>query len=195
MAVAAVGLGTAAVAGVAIRHHVREGALQKKHGEDYVPKKAKYHHYTNNNAARRIAKTRNFKPTGKHAGHGHKEGVWLTRHHKKGHYDGMTRDVFGKARVTVKLSRREVLAAKTHSIHGGLDKSNKHISHIQVHKTALHGKRMKHNLPKTRSGTRRRAHANRGHAGNHMRSYTISRDMAVSPLRSRIKRKGRRRRG
>ena len=187
----------AVVGGVAIRHHVREHALQKKHGEDFVPRKATYHHYTNNNAARRIAKTRKWKVTGKNGGHGHHEGVWLT--HVKGHgTDSLTRDVFGKARVSVRLSRKEVLGSRTHSIPGGLDKTNRKITHVQVHKSLLQGKRVRHNLPKTARGTRSRAQASRRYtiANPHLHTssrrskhaYGISRNMAVNPVRRNIKR-------
>lgn len=184
-------IGAVAYAGHKGRHAIRDHALQKRHGGDYVPRKAKYHHYTNSNAARKIVKHRSFKPTGKHAGHGHSEGVWLTRHSKRGHYDGETRDVFGKARVTVKLKRSHVLKHRTHSIPGGLSKSNKHVSHIQIHKSGLAGKRMKHNLPKTSRGVRRRYTAHRRMGSS---SYGAGKNIAVSPIRRRIKRATKRRR-
>lgn len=194
-------VGAAAVIGAgayATRTHVREGALRKKHGEDYIARNAKYHHYTKPGAARKIAKTKTWKPTGKHTGHGHKDGVWLTT----GKRDGTTRDVFGKARVTTRLKRKEVLGAKTHNIPGGLsagrDKRDKGVHHVQVHKSLMNGRKVKTNLPKTVSGTRRRVAGNLRRAnadpdvGRKMVAYVAARNTAVNPARAAIKRRVRR---
>lgn len=183
---AGVVVGVAAVGGAAYagRTYARERGLKAKHGSTYVPKVGVYSHYTSNRSARVIAKTRTWKPTSKHAGHGAADGVWLTRHSKLGHYDGMTRDVFGKAKVSTVLSRRQVLGNMTHAIPGGLDKSNANIYHVQVHKDLLNGRRVHHNLPKTRRGTRRRAQAN---FSSGMSGYQAARNMAVNPYRARGK--------
>lgn len=178
---AAIGIG-----GYAAYEYSRESSLKQQHGVDYIPKIGKYSHYTNNNSARRIAATRSWNPTGKNGGHGSSEGVWLTRHSKLGHYDGLTRDVFGKARVDVVLSRKTVLGSMEHSIPGGLDRSNKNITHVQVNKKALQGKRVSHNLPKTPGGTRSRAQA---HFASGKSGYRVAVNMAVNPVRAKAKKR------
>lgn len=184
--------GTAlAVGGAAYATHrgVKENGLKKKHGAGYIPRKAKYSHYTNNNAARRISKTRNFHSTGKNSAkrYHNDNAVWLTRHNKRGHYDGEVRDMLGKARVTVKLSRKEIIKHKKQVNGNGFTRKN--TLHVQVAAKAVNGRRIKHNLPKTARGVRGRA------AGLRRIGETeISRNMAVSPLRRRVKKRAKARR-
>lgn len=183
----AIGGGAIAVGYVA-HSAAKEKALKKKHGTDYIPRTAKYSHYTRNNSARRISKTRTMKPTGKNSGYGGKDGVWLTKHRRKGHYDGEVRDMLGKAKVTTRLSRKKILKHHMQTNRNGFERG-KDVLHVQVHKSALHNKRMKHNLPKTAKGVRRRHASNRA-AG--MAGWENTRNMAVSPVRRAAKKKTKR---
>lgn len=182
----------AAVAGVVAvgayggRTIARERALSNKHGAAYVPKVGKYSHYTNNNSARKLAKSRDWKPTSKHAGHGAADGVWLTRHKKLGHYDGETRDVFGKARLDVVLTRKQVLGNMTHQIPQGLSKRDANLNHVQIRKDALNGRKLYSNIPRGSKATRERYLAHRAMGDS---SYGASRNMGVSPTRRKIKKR------
>lgn len=138
--------GSAAVAGYHTRNRVREGALKKRHGADYLPKKFTAYHHTNNNAARRITRTKNWKPTGKNGGHGSKHGVWMTRQK----HDPEMRAIYGDAQVRVRVNRREVI----HRIpHGNYKRGN---MHVQVHKKTLQGRKVRNNLANSSKAIRRR---------------------------------------
>lgn len=142
-----------AAAGYATHVVAKEKALKKKHGGDYVRKYGTYYHNTTNNAARRITKTRTWKPTGKHGGHGSKNGVWLTT----SKHDKDTKGTFGHAHVKVRLSRKAVMKYRTHpGIPGGMDPSRKGPLHVQISADYLNGRRTSHNLAKTSRGVRAR---------------------------------------
>lgn len=200
---AAIVVGVAA-AGYATHVVAKESALKKKHGKEYVKKYGSYYHFTKNNSARKLVKTKTWKPTGKNGGHGSKNGVWLTSSKK----DRDARDAFGHGHVKVRLTRGQVMKYRTHSIPGGMDPSRKGPLHVQISADYMNGRKLSHNLAKSSRGVRARhkqthvlhsasynswskkngaASANR-YVGRKPGSLKLTAGQAYSPIRSKVRR-------
>lgn len=145
VAVGAVGLGA-----YATRNAIRESKLKKRHGEDYIPRRFTGYHYTSNNSARKIVKSRTWKSTKQNGPHGLADASWFSTRKN----DPVQRDMTGNARVTVRrLKRSDVVYS--------IPRGNGEVGnpHFQVRNSALRGKRVTHNLPKTAAGVRKRGKA------------------------------------
>jgi hypothetical protein len=150
LAIGVVAIGSAGLGAYATRNAVRESKLKKKHGADYIPRKFTGYHYTSNNSARRIVKTRNWKSTKQNGPHGLDDASWFTRRSN----DKVQRGQTGNARIKVRgIKRKDVIYTIPH---GNAEKNN---PHFQVKNSALRGKRASHNLPKTSRGIRSRGAA------------------------------------
>jgi len=150
LAIGVVAVGSAGLGAYATRNAVRESKLKKRHGEDYIPRRFTGYHYTSNNSARRIVKTRNWKTTKQNGPHGKADASWFTLRPN----DKVQRGQTGDARVKVRgIKRKDVVYT--------IPRGNGEVGnpHFQVRNSALRGKRATHNLPKTAAGVRKRAKA------------------------------------
>ena len=150
LAVGVVAIGSAGLGAYATRNAVREHKLKKRHGEDYIPRRFTGYHYTSNNSARKIAKSRVWKSTKQNGPHGLADASWFSTRKN----DPTQRDMTGNARVTVRgIKRKDVVYT--------IPRGNGEVGnpHFQVRNSALRGKRVTHNLPKTAAGVRKRGKA------------------------------------
>ena len=153
------GLVAAGVAGYAARHHIREGALKKKHGAHYLPRKVTLYHHTYRGSHAKILKQQSFIHKGRFHDKQDRSKVWFTTGHKEGSH----MDLYGNHVVKVRVSRRHIAKSDFNPGWGsggaagrGLRKHK--VGWVGLDRSALKGKRIRSHLnPRGRAQDRARA--------------------------------------
>lgn len=134
------------VAGGAVRTHVRENALQRKHGDNYIPRKVTGYHHTYRQHHRNILKNQKFKTKSRFHDKQKSNEVWFTT----GSKEGSNMALYGDYVVKVKFKRSDIAQhhkgwAKT----GPTRRGQQHNAWFSVSQSKMKGKKIKnHYVPK-----------------------------------------------
>lgn len=96
--------GAATASSIVARNALRENALKKRHGEDYLPKTVTGYHYAYGNGQRQILKTQSMKSKQKYGLPGTSTGIWFTNDGSSKHRASMTAQ-YGDNVIKTKFKR------------------------------------------------------------------------------------------